>query len=241
MIVLWVVSLFELFMGYFVIRLTILIYGIMTGAMAGIIFSAQNYEDFFYNNDAYGLSVFIVLLSLFMGLMFGIALLTLPKLGYVNIGFWNAVIFSLLLQNGALYATGSMAGFYITLGVSAFVMTAISLLGFRKFIIASTSFISAFWIVRTLGFVLPYYPNEFTATKLFVINKTTPWQFYLYLLSMIIISVLGCVFQFCWYKKKGKDHGNKGYYLEDDDTFKNKLKKLVQFDDIKKMISAGKE
>jgi len=58
---------------------------------------------------------------------------------------------------------------------------------------------------------------------------------------MIIIAVLGCVFQFRWYKKKGKDHGNKGYYLEDDDTFKNKLKKLVQFDDIKKMISAGKE
>ena len=91
--------------------------------------------------------------------MFGIALLTLPKLGYVNIGFWNAVIFSLLLQNGALYATGNMTGFYITLGISSFIMAAISLLGFRKFIIASTSFISAFWIVRTLGFVLPYYPN----------------------------------------------------------------------------------
>jgi len=159
MIILWVVSIFQLFMGYFVIRLTILIYGIMSGAMAGIIFSAQNYQDFFYDSEANGLSSFIVILSFFMGLMFGIALLTLPKLGYMNIGFWDAIIFSLLLQNGALYATGSMLGFYITLGVSGFLMTAISLLGFRKFIIASTSFISAFWIVRTLGFVLPYYPN----------------------------------------------------------------------------------
>lgn len=53
--------------------------------------------------------------------------------------------------------------------------------------------------------------------------------------------MLGCTFQFCWYKKQGKDHGNKGYYLEDDDTIQNKLKKLLQFEDIKKMISAGKE
>ena len=241
MIILWVVSIFQLFMGYFVIRLTILIYGIMTGAMTGIMFSALNYQDFFYDNEAYGISAFLVILSFFMGLMFGIALLTLPKLGYINIGFWDAVIFSLLLQNSALYATGSMMGFYITLGISGFLMAGISLLGFRKFIIASTSFISAFWIVRTLGFVLPYYPNEFTATKMFVINKSTPWQFYLYLLSMIILAALGCTFQFCWYKKKGKDHGNKGFYLEDDDSFKNKLKKLLQFDDIKKMISAGKE
>lgn len=30
-------------MGYFVIRLTILLYGILTGAVFGIIFSAQSY------------------------------------------------------------------------------------------------------------------------------------------------------------------------------------------------------
>ena len=158
-IILWVISIFQLFFGYFVIRLTILIYGTMTGAILSIIFSAQNYEDFFYDTNSNGIIAFIVVLSFFLGLMFGIVLLTLPKLGYMNIGFWNAIIFSLLLQNSALYATGTMVGFYISLGVMGFIMAAISLLGFRKFIIVSTSFISSFWIVRTLGFVLPYYPN----------------------------------------------------------------------------------
>lgn len=141
------------------IRLTILIYGIMTGAVFGIIFSAQNYVDSFYDDSSNSIRVFIVLLSCLMGLLFGMGLLTLPKLGYLNIGMWDAIIFTLLLQNSVLYQTGSMVAFYITLGVTCLVMAAVSLLGFRKFIIFSTAFISAFWIVRTLGFVLPYYPN----------------------------------------------------------------------------------
>lgn len=94
-----------------------------------------------------------------MGLTFGIALLTMPKLGYINIGLWDAIIFSLLLQNALLYLTGTMLAFYITLGVTSLVMAAISLLGFRKFVIVSTSFISSFWMIRCLGFFLNYYPN----------------------------------------------------------------------------------
>ena len=153
-IIIWSVSIFQLLMGYFVIRLTILIYGIMTGAVLGVVISAQNYHNFFYDNNGNGITIFIILLSFFMGFMFGLSLLTLPKLGYMNIGLWNAIIFSLLLQNSALYTTQSMTAFYITLGVSGFIMLAVSLLGFRKFIIISTSFISSFWIVRVLGLFL---------------------------------------------------------------------------------------
>lgn len=131
----------------------------MTGALLGIVFSAQNYENFFDKNDSSGIIIFITILSFLMGITFGLALLTFPKFGYVNIGFWVAAIFSLLLQNSILYKTGSMLAFYITLGVSGLIMAGISLLGFRKFIIISTSFISSFWIIRSLGFFLPYYPN----------------------------------------------------------------------------------
>jgi hypothetical protein len=226
-VVLWIFSLFELFMGYFVIRLTLFLYGILTGAVFGIFFTAQNYENSFYDDSGDGIKVFIILLSFFTGILFGISLLTLPRIGYINIGLWNALIFSLLLQNSILYLTETLTGFYITLGISGVIMLAVSLLRFRKFIILSTGFISAFWLVRTLGFVLPYYPNEFTTSKLIAINTLTPWQFYLYLASIIILSILGCAFQFCWYKRKGRDHDNKGYYLEDDDNIKDKLKKFL--------------
>lgn len=94
-----------------------------------------------------------------MGLLFGITLLTLPKLGYINIGLWVAVIFSLLLQNSVFYLTGNLIAFYITVGVAGLFMTIVSLLALRNFIILSTTFISAFWIIRPLGFFLPYYPN----------------------------------------------------------------------------------
>jgi hypothetical protein len=136
-----------------------MIFGIMTGSVFGVIYMAQNYTDFVFDNNAYGISVFIVLLSVLMGFLFGIVLLTMPKLGYVNIGVWVAVIFSLLLQNSVLYATGSLLAFYITLGVTALIMAVVALLALAYFIILSTTFISAFWLIRPLGFFLPYYPN----------------------------------------------------------------------------------
>jgi hypothetical protein len=94
-----------------------------------------------------------------MGILFGVSLLTLPRLGYINIGLWVAVIFSLLLQNSVLYLTGDLLAFYITVGVVGLIMTGIALMKLKNYIILSTSFISAFWLVRPLGFFLPYYPN----------------------------------------------------------------------------------
>lgn len=94
-----------------------------------------------------------------MGVLFGVFLLTLPRLGYINIGLWVAVIFSLLLQNSVLYLTGSLLAFYITTGVVGVIMTGIAMMKLKNYIILSTSFISAFWLVRPLGFFLPSYPN----------------------------------------------------------------------------------
>jgi hypothetical protein len=63
-----------------------------------------------------------------MGILFGIGLLTMPKIGYINIGVFVAAIFSLLLQNSVLFLTGSLLAFYITFGVCALIMAVISLM-----------------------------------------------------------------------------------------------------------------
>ena len=94
-----------------------------------------------------------------MGILFGVALLTLPRIGYMNIGLWVAVIFSLLMQNSVLYLTGNLLAFYITVGVVGLLMSIIALLKLKNYIILSTSFVSAFWMVRPLGFFLSSYPN----------------------------------------------------------------------------------
>lgn len=141
-----------------------------------------------------------------MGVLFGVMLLTLPRLGYVNIGLWVAVIFSLLLQNSVLYLTGNLVAFYITIGVVGLIMTAIALMKLKNYIILSTSFISAFWIVRPLGFFLSNYPNEFLSGESYLLNDSTNWQFYLYLISIIILTILGSVFQFCCFKRSA--YGN---------------------------------
>ena len=103
--------------------------------------------------------IFVICLSFFLGIIFGFALLTIPKLGYANIGIWVAAIFSLLLQNSVFYLTGSNLALYITFGVLALIMVIISLLEFKYYIILCSSFVGAYWAIRPLGFFLPYYPN----------------------------------------------------------------------------------
>ena len=98
-------------------------------------------------------------MSVTLGVLLGIFLLTVPKLGYVNIGVFVAAIFSLLLQNSVLFLTGSLLAFYITFAVTAFVMAVVALMQLRYFIIISTSFTGAFLFIRPLGFYLPGYPN----------------------------------------------------------------------------------
>ena len=85
--------------------MTILMTGIYTGGFLGIIFSAENYENFFMEQTS--IFIFVIVLSVVMGVLLGIFLLTVPKLGYLNIGLWSALVFSLLLQNSVLYLTAS--------------------------------------------------------------------------------------------------------------------------------------
>lgn len=98
-------------------------------------------------------------LSVFLGLLFGITLLTIPKLGYVNIGIIVSAIFSLLLQNSFLYLTGSLLAFYITFGVVGLIMAILALMELKNFVIVCSSFTGAFLFIRPLGFFLTGYPN----------------------------------------------------------------------------------
>ena len=118
---------------------------------------AMNYVDFILENNS--IFIFIICLSVLLGISFGIFLLTLPRMGYFNIGIWVAIVISLLLQNAVYFLTGSLLAFYITFGVLAFIMGLISLLKFKLYVIVSTAITSSFWIIRPLGFFLPNYPN----------------------------------------------------------------------------------
>lgn len=158
--------------------------------------------------------ILIIFLALLLGIMVGISLLTIPKLGHMNIGVWVAVVIGLLLQNGLLFLSNTLLAFYIITGVLVLIMIIISLLALRYFIILSTSFLSAFGLVRPLGFFLPHYPNELTED----IYETARWQFYLYFIGIIILTILGCSFQFCLLRHRGRDNTNKAYYLDDNDA-----------------------
>lgn len=101
----------------------------------------------------------MIILSALLGIFYGFLLITLPKLGYFNIGVWLGAIGTLMLQNAVLYLSKSLLAFYIVLGVMCLVLGIIAIMAFKYFIIVSTSIMSGFMLVRPLGFYLDYYPN----------------------------------------------------------------------------------
>jgi hypothetical protein len=146
-----------LIFGYLAIRITILLYGIYAGSLLSVVFLAQSYNDFYLQTN--GIFIFTIFLAVILGILYGITLLTVPKIGYINIGIIVAIVFSLLLQNSLLYLTGSLLAFYITFGVTGLIMIIVSLLELKNFIVICTSFTGAFFFIRPLGFFLPGYPN----------------------------------------------------------------------------------
>lgn len=224
-----------MFFGYFLIQITIFLFGWVAGSAFSLIYLAESYP----NSDPSPTSVinFMIILSCLLGIFYGFFLITLPKLGYFNIGVWLGAIFTLMLQNAVLYLSKSLLAFYIVLGILCLSMGIIAVLAFKYFIIISTSIISGFMLVRPLGFYLDYYPNEFQFYKS---TGTMPWQYYLYLLSSLVLAALGIIFQTWLYRKTGKRRNNL-YHLEEEGDFKERMKKLLEFKEIKQMIESGKE
>jgi len=57
-----------------------------------------------------------------------------------------------------------------------------------------TSFIGGYAIIRAISILAGDYPNEFTlADQINQGSYTFPWQFYLYMVGIIIAWILGCI------------------------------------------------
>ena len=165
-----------------------------------------------------------MILSSIFGAFYGFFLVTLPRFGYFNIGVEVGVIISLLLQNAVLVYSNSLIGLYVCLGVLCFICGVAGIMGFKYFIIVSTSLMSGFLLIRPMGFFLPYYPNEFNFYKN---SEKMPWQYYLYLVAILVLSVISIIFQTWLFRKRGSK--DKLFSLEDDTDFKTKFKNLLQF------------
>jgi hypothetical protein len=210
-----------MFLGLFLIRITVFVYGFVTAAGFSLIFFTFGYPLEDQTNSVLN---WMIILSAILGLFYGFFVITLPRFGYFNIGIWFGIIISLLLQNSVLVYTKTLIPFYVCLGVISFICGIAGIMGFKYFIIVSTSLISGFLLVRPLGFYLPYYPNEFNFYKQ---SEAMPWQYYLYLIAIIILSIISIIFQAWLFKKRGRK--DKLFNLEDNTDFKTKFKNLLQF------------
>ena len=67
----------------------------------------------------------------------------------------------------------------------------------EEVIVTSTSLVGAYMVVRPISWIFGGFPNEFTL-YLMIENgqlKTLPWTFFLYLVFIIAIAILGAFYQ----------------------------------------------
>ena len=175
-----------------------------------------------------------MILSCIFGVFYGFFLITLPRFGCFNVGVWFGIIICLLLQNAALSYTNSMVPLYICFGVIGFICGVAGIMGFKYFIIVATAVISGYLLIRPLGFYLPYYPNEFNFYRE---SAKMPWQYYLYLLAILILALISIIFQSWLFKKRGNK--DKLFDIQDDRDFKTKMRDLLQFKQVRDLINKG--
>lgn len=67
----------------------------------------------------------------------------------------------------------------------------------EEVVIASTSFTGAYMIVRPISWMIGGFPNEFTLYDSFRRGQivSLPWSFFLYLVVIIAIAVVGAMYQ----------------------------------------------
>ena len=104
------------------------------------------------------------------------------------------------------------------IAVFALTIAIISLKFLKLVLVLGTSFIGSFLIVRGVSFYLGGYPNEFELFNEIQVGDidNVPWTAYLYVAAMVVLSVLGILFQHKKFKVfSGRSHNTNYQRVED--------------------------
>jgi hypothetical protein len=109
-----------------------------------------------------------------------------------------AMINSIFCKISGVYSVWSLVFFEVILTIP------FGLLTFKyseQVIIMSTSLTGAYMVVRPISWIFGGFPNEFILYQMVQDGslKTLPWTFFLYLIFIIAIAILGALYQILYY------------------------------------------
>lgn len=147
----------------------------------------------------------VLTISVLIGILVGVILAKLSKLGVAVLSGWGGVCLGLILWSAFLYKINSQAAFWIVMAIFALGFAFLSLILFDHALIISTSIVGSYAFVRGISFYAGRYPNEFTLISLIqkgLISQIDP-MFYAYLGGIIVSIILGLIVQYK-YRAQGK-------------------------------------
>jgi hypothetical protein len=126
-----------------------------------------------------------------VGAVIGYFMTKMIKVGVSIIGCWTGVLMAVLLDS--FISSFLHLGFVLYLLIVIFVVL-FGWLAYRYFnyvLIFSTSIIGSYFFIRGISLIFGGYPNEVDLLD----NFEVEWPFYLYVTTMIILSLVGVVVQ----------------------------------------------
>ena len=240
-IIMIIVGIFECFLGLAIIKETIFFVGFL-GAFG---FLMMIFGEFILDSSS-GVfaSWLLILISVLVGTLIGYISTSLPKIGFMCLGFWIGFVMGFIINNLFLYkVTIDPPGLllYVIMGMFGLIFAFISACLWRHICIVGTSFLGAYLVIRVLSLWIGSYPNELSVPKQIKFKEIpyVDWQFYIYFIGLMILTTMGMILQFRNKRKIGGRFAGKYYEdLMDDDSAKGSIKKEKsrkksgKFDDI---------
>ena len=124
------------------------------------------YSTFFDQNTSAAAGWITLVVSVLLGIVVGIILAKLSKLGVAVLAGWGGFCLGLVLWNAFLFYSKSQVAFwFFTLGI-AVACGILSLFVFDHALIISTAIVGSYGFVRGISLYAGGYPNEFTIVQM---------------------------------------------------------------------------
>ena len=207
-------------MGVYIYRVSIVLIGAFS---MFVILLAIEVPILFYQGVPDQVLSNVMLLTAICSFFGGYVAAYFPKIGLFTLGAWMGIILSLTLNNIAFYYISSFPAnltLWIVMPILAVAFGIMGLFIKKTFIIFATcrnlfilALIGAYLCLRALSWHLGAFPNEFLLARNYNLDLVGPveWQFYLYVISLLILTASSSALQYWLFNKKnsqGSDNIN---------------------------------
>jgi len=193
-----IIGFIECFFGLAILKPSLFI----IGYFSGFGFLILIFGEFILTPDSSVILIWILLLlAVLFGAITGYLATSLPKIGFMALGLWFGFILAFIINNLFLYKIevdppGLLL--YFLMAVFGLIFALLSMCIWREICIMATSFLGSYLVIRSLSLYIGHYPNELSLDKQIKYKElaNVGWEFYVYFVFLIILTVFGAIVQF---------------------------------------------